>query len=127
MDRTFNRAYRTFFRENVIHAVYNGLSVIMPKKTVTNDTSAAPASVTKPRVAKPAAANAAPSRVKSVKHSKSAVPAAMEIVEVAAITAVNPHEQIAKIAYGYWEARGYESGFHEQDWLRAEQEFLLSQ
>jgi len=31
-------------------------------------------------------------------------------------------EQIAKLAYSYWEARGYQGGSPEEDWLRAEQE-----
>jgi hypothetical protein len=29
-------------------------------------------------------------------------------------------EQIAKLAYSYWEARGRQDGLAEQDWLRAE-------
>jgi len=31
-------------------------------------------------------------------------------------------DEIAKLAYSYWEARGYEGGSPEEDWLRAEQE-----
>jgi len=31
-------------------------------------------------------------------------------------------EQIAHLAYSYWEARGYQGGSPEEDWLRAEQE-----
>jgi hypothetical protein len=33
-------------------------------------------------------------------------------------------EQIAALAYSYWEARGYQGGSPEEDWLRAEQELL---
>jgi hypothetical protein len=33
-------------------------------------------------------------------------------------------EQIASLAYSYWEARGYSGGSAEEDWLRAEQELL---
>ena len=95
----------------------------MPKKTVTNEkpknTRIAPAAevITKPRVAQ---------RVKSVKHSKAAAPAVVlaEIVQ-AEVAPVNAHEAIAKIAYGYWAARGFQSGSPEQDWLLAEQEYLL--
>jgi hypothetical protein len=29
-------------------------------------------------------------------------------------------EEIAKLAYSYWEARGYEGGSPEEDWFRAE-------
>jgi len=35
---------------------------------------------------------------------------------------VPEREQIAVLAYSYWEQRGYEHGYAEQDWLRAEQE-----
>jgi hypothetical protein len=31
-------------------------------------------------------------------------------------------EAIAKLAYSYWEARGYQDGSAEEDWLRAEAE-----
>ena len=115
----------------------------MPKKTVTNETAAAaPALAAKPKttrtaplVAKPAAqpsaskSSASKPRVNSVKHSKAAAPAVIQTETVQAATVqiapVNAHEAIAKIAYGYWEARGFQPGSPEQDWLRAEQEFLL--
>jgi len=32
------------------------------------------------------------------------------------------HEDIAALAYSYWEARGCQGGSPEEDWLRAEQE-----
>ncbi|MGD0736515.1 MAG: DUF2934 domain-containing protein [Terracidiphilus sp.] len=46
--------------------------------------------------------------------------------KVAAVpTPVMPsREQIEKLAQSYWAARGYQDGFAEQDWLRAEQELL---
>jgi hypothetical protein len=31
-------------------------------------------------------------------------------------------EEIAQLAYSYWEARGYQGGSQEEDWLRAERE-----
>jgi hypothetical protein len=34
-------------------------------------------------------------------------------------------EAIARIAYSYWEARGYQGGSPEEDWCRAEQEYHL--
>jgi hypothetical protein len=90
----------------------------MPKKTSTKETVAsAPV-----RAAKPSAA--AKPRVKTVKHSKAAIaPVTVVEVEVETVT-LSAHDQIAKIAYGYWEARRFEAGCPEQDWLRAEQEFL---
>jgi hypothetical protein len=79
----------------------------MPKKTSTKE----PVVSAPVRAAKP--------RVTTVKHSKAAS-APIAIVEVSA------YDQISKIAYGYWEARSFQPGCPEQDWLRAEQEFLLS-
>jgi len=35
-------------------------------------------------------------------------------------------DQIAQLAYSYWEARGYQGGSSEEDWLRAEQELRAS-
>lgn len=32
------------------------------------------------------------------------------------------YEEIARLAYSFWEARGCEGGSPEEDWLRAEQE-----
>ncbi len=32
------------------------------------------------------------------------------------------HDDIAVVAYSYWEARGFRGGSPEEDWLRAEQE-----
>jgi len=33
-------------------------------------------------------------------------------------------EMVAQLAYSYWEARGYDGGSPEEDWLRAEQELF---
>ena len=35
---------------------------------------------------------------------------------------VNLREEIARLAYSYWEARGYQGGSPEEDWYRAERE-----
>jgi len=40
----------------------------------------------------------------------------------APVSAAPASEQIAHLAYSYWEARGYQDGSPEEDWLRAEQE-----
>jgi len=42
----------------------------------------------------------------------------------AARPAMPPREEIEKLARAYWEQRGYQDGYAEQDWLRAEQELL---
>ena len=90
------------------------LHPFMPKKTSTKES-----------VASAPVRTAAKPRVKTVKHSKaaSAPVAAVEVetVEVEIVT-LSAHDQISKIAYGYWEARNFEPGCPEQDWLRAEQE-----
>ena len=115
VQKHFYRANKTFLCENVIWPVYNGASPIMPKKTNTKETAAsAPVRAAKPSVANP--------RVKTVKHSKAAS-APVAIVQVETVT-LSAHDQISKIAYGYWEARSFQPGCPEQDWLRAEQEFL---
>ena len=33
------------------------------------------------------------------------------------------HGAISRIAYSYWESRGYQGGSQEDDWLRAEHEY----
>jgi hypothetical protein len=33
-----------------------------------------------------------------------------------------PHEQIEQLARQYWAERGWQDGYAEQDWLRAERE-----
>jgi hypothetical protein len=37
-------------------------------------------------------------------------------------TAASSEDQIAALAYSYWEARGYQGGSSEEDWFRAEKE-----
>jgi hypothetical protein len=40
---------------------------------------------------------------------------------------MNPtFEEIAQLAYCYWEARGYQGGSPEQDWLRAEHQLRFA-
>ena len=41
---------------------------------------------------------------------------------VEAYAAINNREEIAKLAYKYYEERGYKHGYHHEDWQRAEQE-----
>jgi hypothetical protein len=79
----------------------------MPKKTATPQPKTTPVTEAGSRP-----------RVKIVKHSKA--PA----IPTSEIALVSAHEQIAKIAFGYWEARGFQPGCPEQDWLRAEREYL---
>ncbi|MCC6395197.1 MAG: DUF2934 domain-containing protein [Bryobacterales bacterium] len=35
-----------------------------------------------------------------------------------------PHDEIARLAYSFWEQRGYQHGNAVEDWLRAERQVL---
>jgi hypothetical protein len=72
---------------------------------------------------------AAPARAKSTvtrKHRNSAVTerseSAIAPTSAATQTPDPTLDEIAQLAYSYWEARGYQGGSSEEDWLRAEQE-----
>jgi hypothetical protein len=41
-----------------------------------------------------------------------------------AVATVPNYQDIAALAYSFWEARGCQGGSPEEDWLRAEQELL---
>ncbi|HUB77943.1 MAG TPA: DUF2934 domain-containing protein [Bryobacteraceae bacterium] len=57
------------------------------------------------------------------KRVKRSAPIAAAELPVAESSPQAPsREEIARLAYSYWEARGYQSGSPEEDWLRAEQE-----
>jgi DUF2934 family protein len=77
----------------------------------------------------------APARMRKhapAKHSSAAAAEISSSIAPAAITATKAEttpsnsavtfDEIAKLAYSYWEARGYQGGSQEEDWLRAEQE-----
>ncbi len=88
------------------------------KKTVPEAEAAAPAkaaaakTAAKPAVKK-AAVTAAPKR-----HQK-ATPAPEAAASVAAPIS---HEEVSRLAYSYFVARGYQGGSEVEDWLRAERE-----
>ncbi len=75
-------------------------------------------------------ANLAIRRSARRKETAGPQPAGPEHASVAAIVEphsdpVDPvasHEEIARLAYSYWEDRGFSSGSAEQDWYRAEEE-----
>lgn len=84
------------------------------------------------------AAAAAPAPARSTrpntvthKHKK-ATPVAQPVegatvqdaAEVKPTAAAPSHEEIATLAYLYWESRGFEGGSPEDDWFRAERELL---
>jgi hypothetical protein len=100
-----------------------------PKKTeaelVSADASTAPAAPAAKKASKPKASSAA-----MHKHTakQSAKPLTETVPAVEAAPQVQPqpravtHDQIAALAYSYWESRGYQGGSQEEDWLRAEHE-----
>jgi hypothetical protein len=94
----------------------------MPRKSVTEN----------PIVVSTGAAAAAPARRKasskrtahSVEVTK--VTESSVVAEPSAVTVAEPaYEEIAKLAYSYWGARGCTGGSPEEDWLRAEQELRV--
>jgi len=95
---------------------------ISENKVVGSPAAAAPArhktSVPK-RVARPAVVELSDAPW-SEPEALSAAPAA-----AAAAPAESFHDAVARLAYSYWEARGYQGGSPEADWLRAEQELRV--
>jgi hypothetical protein len=70
-----------------------------------------------------------PTRRKSVspRAKRSVTPAAAALEtsstpEKQPVQAQPTNQQIAMLAYSYWESRGCQGGCPEEDWLRAEQE-----
>jgi hypothetical protein len=61
---------------------------------------------------------AAPKRATRPAVEVSNTPVAVTAEPVIEVT----NEAVAQLAYSYWEARGYQGGSPEEDWLRAEQE-----
>ena len=50
-------------------------------------------------------------------------PVPVEVEQPEVVSAAAPaFDQIAALAYSYWEARGRQGGCPQEDWLRAEQE-----
>lgn len=78
---------------------------------------------------------AAPARAKSTAARKHRNSAAAEKSESAMASssslAASPNgnptfDEVAQLAYSYWEARGFQGGCPEEDWLRAEHELRSS-
>jgi len=68
-----------------------------------------------------------PSRHKPATTKRHAEPTPVaEAPATQAIPEAPSRERIARLAYSYWVARGYQGGSPEEDWLRAEQELAVS-
>ena len=100
----------------------NEVSLMAKKQVIVNESAAA---------ATPArAAKARAPRVKAAQHKVVSAdlavsePVAAMPVPTRSVSAENPHDAIARIAYSLWETRGSESGSALEDWLRAEQHYL---
>lgn len=109
----------------------------MPKPKTSPETEVSAAPATEPTAkssrksaAKPKAATTAAPH----KHTRKSTKTAEIAIEASAATAGSvqevpqkaplavTREEIAKLAYSYWVARGYKGGSPEEDWLRAERE-----
>ena len=90
----------------------------MPRKPATiNDSSTAAGAA---RAAAPKTPRVKSSRHASKPASETSVP---DLDPDAPATNGDAREEIAKIAYGYWEARGFCGGDPVEDWVRAENEY----
>jgi hypothetical protein len=71
-----------------------------------------------------AAASPAKRRAPRAKVSESMAPeiSSSNPARMAAPDSIVNREAVARLAYSYWEARGYVGGSAEEDWLRAERE-----
>ena len=45
-----------------------------------------------------------------------------EAVAMASMTVMPSREEVERLARNYWAQRGFQDGYAEQDWIRAEQE-----
>jgi len=59
--------------------------------------------------------------VETTPETAIAQPPVVQAVEL--VTVYEPtHEEISALAYSFWEARGYQGGSPEEDWLRAQEQ-----
>jgi hypothetical protein len=60
-----------------------------------------------------------------VKTVRTAASAAQSVTSVLERPTQLVEEEIAELAYSFWEARGFQGGAPEDDWLRAERELMM--
>ncbi len=87
----------------------------------------APAEAPVPTLAAPAEPtvnpmSAPPAYVASAQVAVEEPPVAANGQSAAATALLDEHEEIARLAYSYWEARGCQGGSPEEDWHRASEE-----
>jgi len=97
----------------------------MPKRKPVEAAEPAPVVAEPKKKTVRSTAAAKPKNTTSVAHKHHSKKAA-EAIETPATSAPAAirHDAIAHLAYSYWEARGFQGGSPEQDWLRAESELL---
>jgi hypothetical protein len=75
--------------------------------------------------AEPRKARASTSRTAAAAHKHTAKKVAEASAEEVMTARPNAsYEEIARLAYSYWAARGYQGGSPEADWFRAERALL---
>ncbi|MGH9665361.1 MAG: DUF2934 domain-containing protein [Bryobacteraceae bacterium] len=90
----------------------------MPRKTSTDSSPVVPKAAVAAMPVKETAISRKKASAVTHKHKKS-IAAEPE----SSSPAPRPtHDEIARLAYSYWEARGGATGSQEEDWLRAEAE-----
>jgi uncharacterized phage protein gp47/JayE len=62
----------------------------------------------------------APAKPRAAAGTTSKTVAKKQTVAEQVIATTPTHEEIARLAYSYWEARGYRGGSPLEDWFRAE-------
>ncbi len=94
----------------------------MPKKRTAENEIVVPTAAA-PALRRKSAARTRAKRTVEVVETPAIV---TEEVVVVAATAANPvsaptYDEIAKLAYSFWEARGFQGGSQDEDWRRAEE------
>ena len=92
--------------------------------TVAPSTAAAPAAAPakKTRTHRTKSASAETEAAREPAPRMSAKPAVEETAPLPAVVIDLSREEVARLAYSYWEARGYQGGSPIEDWIRAENE-----
>ena len=92
----------------------------MSDETVKKTKAPAKSKAVKTTGDKTTAVKAAP---KAAAKTKAKAASKIELVEVVA-SRTPSYEEIARLAERYWAERGWQDGYAEQDWLRAERDLL---
>ncbi len=90
-------------------------SAKLPAKRPTLKKPASPATV-KPKTSRTKKVRAMDQKVVG-KRTRRSLPSAKAVSSITL-----DHEEVARLAYFYWESRGRQGGTPEQDWYRAEEE-----